>query len=100
MEDELKIYNFSVIEMTEVTDGATIPNRHLAKKLFNDYKVLFAHRFEQVDWPHVHRTFSEKVPKLFQFWACKQVMQIAATNKYMSYCDSRCTQYPCCTVEL
>ena len=73
---------------------------HLAKKLFNDYKVLFVHQFEQVDWPHVHRTLSEKVPKLFQLWACKQVMRIAPTNKYMSYRNNRCTKCPCCTVEL
>ena len=63
---------------------------HLAKKLFNGYKILFAHQFEQVDLPHMHRTFSEKLPKLFQLWACNQVMQIAPTNKYMLYRDNRC----------
>ena len=74
--------------------------QHLAKKLFNDYKVLFANKFKQVDWPHVHIKLSEKVPKLFQLWACKQVMRIAPTNKYMSYRDNRCTKCPCCTVEV
>ena len=75
-------------------------HRHLAKNLFNNYKVLFSHQFQQVNWPHVHRTLSEKVPKLFQLWVCQQVMQIAPTNKYMSYRDSRCTKCPCCTLEV
>ena len=75
-------------------------HRHLAKKLFNDYKVLFAHQFEKVEWPHVHRTLSEQVPKLFELWACKQVIWIAPTNKYMSYRDNRCTKFPCCKVEV
>ena len=75
-------------------------HRHLTKKLFNGYKILFAHQFEQVDWPHVHRTLSEKLPRRFQLWACKQVMRIAPTNKYMSYRDNRCKKCPCCTVEV
>ena len=75
-------------------------HRHLAKKLFNGYKIFFAHQFEQLEWPYVHRTLSEKVPKLFQPWACKQVMQIAPMNKYMSYRDNRCTKCPWCTVEV
>ena len=51
-------------------------------------------------WPHVHRTLSEKVPKLFQLWVCKKIMRIAPTNKYMSYRDNRCTKFPCCTLEV
>ena len=73
---------------------------HLAKKLFSGYKILFAHQFEQVDWPNVQITLSEKVPKPFQLWACKKVMRIAPTNKYISYRDNRCTKCPGCTVDV
>jgi hypothetical protein len=37
--------------------------------------------FDKVDWPNVHRTLNKEVPRLFQVWACKQVMNISATNK-------------------
>jgi hypothetical protein len=37
--------------------------------------------FDEVDWLHVHWTLQEEVSQLFQVWARKQVMNIAARNK-------------------
>ncbi len=42
---------------------------------------MFTYAFEEIDWPHVHRTLKEEVPRLFQVWAFKQVMNIGALNK-------------------
>ncbi len=58
--------------------------------------------FDEVDWPHVHRTLNKEVPRLFQVWACKQVMNIAATNKNLSWRhrDGRCDKCPCCTIQV
>jgi hypothetical protein len=38
-------------------------------------------KFELVDWEMVHLQLS-CVPKLFQLWACKQVMGIAGTMEW------------------
>jgi hypothetical protein len=58
--------------------------------------------FDEVDWPHVHRTLNEEVPQLFQVWACKQVMNIAATNKNLSWKhhDGWSDKCPCCTIHV
>lgn len=58
-------------------------HRKLAKEFFYDYEVLWAEQFEEVDWTHVYATLHE-VPRMFQIWACKQVMNIAGTN-YTQY---------------
>jgi hypothetical protein len=42
---------------------------------------MFTDAFDEVNWSHVHGTLSNKVPQLFQLWACKQVINIVATNK-------------------
>ncbi len=57
---------------------------------------------EEVNLPHVHRTLNEEVPRLFQVWACKQVMNIVATNKNLSrrHRDGRCDKCPCCTIHV
>jgi len=75
-------------------------HRTLAKKHFHSAGILFANQFEEVAWPHVHRTLHEEVPKLFQLWACKHVMGIVATNHYVSTTrdKSQCPKCPCCTV--
>jgi len=59
---------------------------------------MLSDSFDEVDWPHVHRTLNEEVPRLFQVWACKQVMDIAATNKNLSrrHRDGRSNKCPCC----
>jgi hypothetical protein len=61
---------------------------------------MFTNTFDKVDWPNVYRTLNKEVPRLFQVWACKQVMNITATNKNFSWrhqdgCSDKC---PCCTI--
>ena len=74
-------------------------HRQLAKEFFQNNKILFADEFDLVAWSHVHRTLTTEVPILFQLWACKQVMGVAATNKVLHYRDtSHCPLCPCCTV--
>jgi hypothetical protein len=63
---------------------------------------MFTNAFDEVNWPHVHRTLNQEVPRLFQVWACKQVMNIAATNKNLSrrHRDGRCDKCPCCMIHV
>jgi hypothetical protein len=63
---------------------------------------MFTDAFDEVDWPNVHRTLNKEVPRLFQVWACKQVMNISATNKNLCWrhqdgCSDKC---PCCTIHV
>ena len=63
---------------------------------------MFTNAFEEVDWPQVHRTLNEEVPRLFQVWASKQVMNLAATNKILRqrHRNGRSNKCPCCTVHV
>ena len=62
----------------------------------------FTDAFNEVNWPHVHRTLNKEVPRLFQVWACTQVMNIAATNKNLSrrHHDGWCDKCLCCTIHV
>ena len=74
-------------------------NKELARAFYHEHGVLTADRFDLVDWSHVGRTLLSEVPKLFQLWACKQVMGIAATNKALHQRDSsHCPMCPCCAI--
>jgi len=60
---------------------------------------MFDQQFEELDWIHVYRTVDEEVLWLFQLWACKQVMEIAATNEITSKRDQdHCSKCTWCTV--
>jgi hypothetical protein len=74
----------------------------VARSFFHQTSRMFTDAFDKVDWPHVHRTLHEEVPRLFQVWACKQVMNIAAMNKNLSrrHCDGRNDKCPCCTIHV
>jgi hypothetical protein len=76
--------------------------RQIARSFFHQTSRMFTDAFDEVDWPHVHRTLNEEVPRLFQVWACKQVMNIAATNKNLSrrHRDGWCDKCPCCTIHV
>jgi hypothetical protein len=54
--------------------------------------ILDFHVFDLVDWEMVHKTL-HNVPKLFQQWACKQVMGIAGT---MEWNKTECKKCPSC----
>ncbi len=78
------VYMF--VEGTNMTldTGAHIryaAGRQVARLFFHKMSRMFTDAFDEVDWPQVHRTLTKEVPRLFQEWACKQVMNIAATNK-------------------
>ena len=76
--------------------------RQIARSFFHQTSRMFTDAFDEVDWPHVYRTLNEEVPRLFQVWACKQVMNIAATNKNLSrrHRDGRSVKCPCCTIHV
>jgi hypothetical protein len=53
----------------------------LAWERFNYLNILNAHIFNLVDWEMVYQKLQD-VPKMFQLWACKQVMGIAGTMEW------------------
>ena len=69
-------------------------HRHLAKTNFHSLGILSAQEFEYIDWEMVYDTL-RTVPRLFQVWACKQVMGIAGT---MEWDKSTVRVCPSCTV--
>jgi hypothetical protein len=76
--------------------------RQVARSLFHETSGIFTDAFDEVDWPNVYRTLNEKVPRLFQVWACKKVMNISATNKnlcqhHQDGCSDKC---PCCIIHV
>lgn len=76
--------------------------RWIARSFFHQTSRMFSDAFDKVDWPQVHRTLNKEVPRLFQIWACKQVMNIAATNKNLNrrHRDGRSDKCPCCTIHV
>ena len=76
--------------------------RRIARSFFHQTNRMLTDAFDEVDWSHVYRTLNKEVPRLFQVWACKQVMNIAATNKNLSrrHRDGRSDKCPCCTIHV
>jgi hypothetical protein len=70
-------------------------HNHLARERFSSMKILDTRAFDMVDWEIVNRTPRE-VPKLFQLWACKQVMGVAGTMEWDKTVVHKC---PCCLHE-
>ena len=87
-------------KMTSSTSGVLRfwAYRRLAKQAFHSLNILFADQFEEVDWPSVYDGLHD-VPRMFEIWACKQVMDEAPTNlaqhKYKPDHDPKC---PSCGV--
>jgi hypothetical protein len=81
------------------TDGIDVlcfwTHKHLARERFSSMKILDTRAFDMVDWEIVYRTLWE-VPKLFQLWACKQVMGAAGTMEWDKTGVRKC---PCCLQE-
>jgi hypothetical protein len=59
----------------------------LARTSLCDMNVLNTRQFDEVAWAHVGMALDE-VPRMFQLWACKQVLGIASTNGWVSKWDS------------
>jgi hypothetical protein len=57
--------------------------------VYDKLGILQGSAFGWVDWEMVHPTLSE-VPKLFQLWACKQVMGITGTMEWDKTKQRRC----------
>jgi hypothetical protein len=76
--------------------------RQVTWSFFHKTRRMSTDAFDKVYWPHVHRTLHEEVSQLFQVWACKQVMNIAATNKNLSWRhrDGRSDKCPCCRIHV
>jgi hypothetical protein len=77
-------------------------SRQVAWMFFHETSRMFTDAFDKVDWPQVHRTLNEEVPRLFQVWASKQVMNLAAMNKNLRrrHRDGRSNKCPCCTIHV
>jgi hypothetical protein len=64
---------------------------------------MFTKAFDKVDWLNVHRMLKDEMPRLFQVWGSKQVMNISAiTNRNLNWhhqdgCSNKC---PCCTTHV
>lgn len=57
----------------------------MAKEILADekVKVLSAEEFEEIHWRSVYAA-NNAVPRMFQIWACKQVLGIAGTNEMLA----------------
>ncbi len=76
--------------------------QQVARTFFNKTSRMFTDAFDKVDWPQVHWMLNNEVPRLFQVWACKQVMNLAATNKnlHRQHRDGRSNKCPCCAIHV
>lgn len=74
-------------------------HRAVARAYFLKKQILYPREFDSIDWFLVQAALNS-VPRLFQIWACKQVMGIARTFKYRSRYESE-TEPMClsCMVE-
>jgi hypothetical protein len=57
-----------------------------ARAIFHERKVLNPIAFDEVAWPHVHRTMHD-LPRMFRIFACKQVFDISAVNHFVNKRD-------------
>ena len=55
----------------------------LARETFHDLSVMFRPAFDQIAWKSVYTALHD-VPRMFQVWAAKQVLDIAGTNEMQS----------------
>jgi hypothetical protein len=70
-------------------------HRKLARERFHQLNILHTHEFDLVDWEMVYQKLWE-VPKMFQLWACKQVMDITGTMEWDKTIVRKC---PSCMQE-
>ena len=74
-------------------------HQQLTKELLFNLGILTPLGFKEVAWRPVYDILHE-VPRLFQLWACKQVINISGTNliqsQYKPHHDPTCTTYDEC----
>ena len=74
-------------------------HRQLARSFFAEKKILDTEAFDLVDWKAYYAAM-HAVPHLFQLWACKQTMGIAATNLAQArFTEGLSKLCPSCQVE-
>jgi hypothetical protein len=70
-------------------------HKHLARERFSSMKIFDTRAFDMVDWEIAYHSLWE-VHKLFQLWACKQVMGAAGSMEWDKTVVCKC---PCCLQE-
>ena len=72
-------------------------HKQWAEEVFRNQKILLPNQFKEVDRDMVHPALHE-LPRMFQIWACKQVIRVAGTNLYQSkYRPNHDPMCPSCT---
>ena len=66
-----------------------LAHQKCTQQKFHQMHILDAHVFDLVDWEMIHKTLQD-VPKLFQQWACKQMMGIAGTMEWDNMEHKKC----------
>ena len=75
-------------------------HKQLVEQFFYDNGLLSSTQFGEVDWRVVHSAL-HSVPRMFQIWASKQVMDLAGTNANIAaYQPDHCPYCPICDVEV
>jgi hypothetical protein len=69
--------------------------RQEARRVFEEREVLLPHQFDLVDWPKVNQTLRD-VPKMFQIFACKQVFDVSANNRFLHKRNAAPNNSPIC----
>ncbi len=62
---------------------------------YQEHNLLSHEQFDAIDWKSVHNTL-HNLPRLFQLWASKHVLDIAGTMKFLSHQDGRSPLCPSC----
>ena len=72
-------------------------HKQRAEEVLRNHKILLTNQFKGVDWEMVYSALHE-MPRMFQIWACKQVMGVDRTNLYQSkYRPNQDPKCPSCT---
>ncbi len=69
--------------------------RQQARLYFHDANIFYGPQFDTIDWEMVH-TMLWGIPRMFQIWACKQVMDIAPANGNRPWEQNLCPLCPSC----
>jgi hypothetical protein len=69
--------------------------RHQARAYYHNADIMYGPQFDTIDWEVVHTALC-RVPRIFQIWACKQVMDIAPANGNLPWEKDLCPLCPSC----
>jgi hypothetical protein len=70
-------------------------HKQLARSSLHQGNIVLSHQFDRIDWEMVHIAL-QRVPRMFQIWACKQVSDIAPANGNCPWERSICLLCPSC----